>query len=243
MSKQRFVFLTDIHGDRQDAGAVSVALEFIKDFRPSIRVIGGDLWDFRPLRGKASDEERRQSMKEDFTAGKKFFHAVSPTHFLRGNHDERLWDLAGTGSGVMQDYAFEGINEITEMVKKQRCRMLPYNVREGVLQIGHLKMIHGFHCGVHADKQAALVYGSILMGHTHAISAHPIPGIERRMGRVVGCLCDLNMEYEARRPGSLRHAHGFAYGIIDDKTGNFQVYQAECEDGKWLLASDFKEYK
>lgn len=245
MAYKKFLFFSDVHGDEVDEKAIKVCLDFKKEWKPDFTICGGDQFDFRPLRGKASEAERRQSLVDDFAAGQKWFNAFNPTYYLRGNHCERLWDLAARETGIMQDAALGMISQIDEMVAKHKCEMRPYDKRIGILKLGELSFLHGFHCGIHADKQAVLVYGgngSTIMGHVHADSSYPIAGLTKRIGMSVGCLCNLDMEFEARRPGSLRHCHGFAYGVINEKTGKFQVWKAAAEDGKWLLCNDFKEY-
>jgi hypothetical protein len=238
MSWQRFVAAFDVHGDRQHAPSVNALLKFCELWKPQIRVHGGDNWDFRPLRRKACEDERRESMASDFRAGVKFLTQFKPTHFVRGNHDERLWELSESDHGVESDYAVNAVGEITALVKQLRCAMLPYHKRDGVLRIGHLKILHGYHCGVFASRQTALVYGSALFGHTHVIDEHAIPGLERRVARNCGCMCELDMDYNARQPNTLRQAHGFAYGAVNAKTGFFHVWQAEEVDGKWIVPSD-----
>jgi hypothetical protein len=39
----------------------------------------------------------------------------------------------------------------------------------------------------------------------------------------------------------LRHAHGWAYGVIDEATGQYNVWQAEQIGGKWMLPSNIVE--
>lgn len=65
-------------------------------------------------------------------------------------------------------------------------------------------------------------------------------GLERRVARAVGCLCALEMDYNSRQPNTLRQAHGWAYGVINRKTGAYHVWQAEEIEGKWLLPTDLK---
>lgn len=238
MSFQRFTAAFDIHGDKQDPGAVNALLKFCDIWKPTIRVHGGDNWDFRPLRKKACEDERRESMATDFRAGVKFLTHYRPTHFVRGNHDERLWELAQSDHGVESDYAINAVGEIEALMKQLRCEMLPYHKSKGVLRIGHLKIMHGFYCGKYASSNHAVTYGSVLFGHTHVIDEMAIPGLERRVARNCGCLCDLDMEYAARKPNTLRQAHGFAYGVVDSRTGFFHVWQAESVSGKWILPTD-----
>ncbi len=52
MSLTRFLFATDLHGDMQDTGAVAALHEFVKAWKPTIRVFGGDL-----LNGAASRKQ------------------------------------------------------------------------------------------------------------------------------------------------------------------------------------------
>ena len=238
MSHQRFIVASDIHGDQQHGPANEVLFKFIDLWKPQIRICAGDLWDLRPLRGKASDDEKRESLREDFTAGVKWFNRFKPHHFIRGNHDERLWELAERDDGVRSDYAQELIGRVDAMLAHHKCSVLPYHKRDGVLRIGSLKVLHGFAAGVYASRATALIYGSCLFGHVHTIDEHAIPGLERRVARSIGCLCRLDLEYADRMPTTLRHAHGFAYGVLDSRTGRYHVWQAESVDGKWLLPSD-----
>ena len=75
----RFIAGFDVHGDKQNKAACEVFFRFMKDWKPEIRVMGGDLFDFRPLRRKASEEEKRESMREDFEAGMGFLKRMRPT--------------------------------------------------------------------------------------------------------------------------------------------------------------------
>jgi hypothetical protein len=55
-----------------------------------------------------------------------------------------------------------------------------------------------------------------------------------------GCLCNLDMKYNSRMPSSLRHAHGFVLGVINEKTGNCWSMQVEEIDGKWVIPEKLK---
>lgn len=231
-----FVVAFDSHGDMQSKSTVKAFLKFCDLWKPKYRIFGGDNWDFRPLRGKATDEEKRESMKKDFEAGMDFIKKFRPHFFIRGNHDERLWELAERGDGVRSDYAQLGIKEVEKELKAMSCRMLPYHKRDGVLRIGHLKVLHGFFCGVYAARQHALVYGSCLFGHVHDVTEHSIPGLERRVARCGGCLCTLDFPYAARTPNTLRQSQGWPYGVINSRTGEYIVWQAERINGHYITA-------
>ncbi len=241
MAWERFVAGFDPHGSLQDPIANKAFFKFCKDWKPTIRVCGGDLWDMTALRRGASEEERATSLQADFEAGRDWLVELQATHFLRGNHDERLWDLREHHSGVMRDYANKAIDEVNKLTKSLGCTMLPYDRRDGVLKIGKLKLIHGFAAGVNAARRSAQCYGSVLMGHAHSIQHSSIEGLDNRVGRVCGCLCKLDLPYARANMGSLVWRHGWAYGVVESRTGDYHVYQAEEVNGKFIVSTGVKE--
>lgn len=231
---QRFIFASDLHGDQQDKAAVKALHRATDAFKPKLRIFGGDLIDARPLRKGASPEERSESMLIDWRKGLEFISAWKPTHMLMGNHDQRLWDLAEADKGIETDYAWKGIQELESRLEKEKCEWLPYHKRS-VFRFGHMKCLHGYYHGMYAARQHASTYGACLFGHTHTIDEFSVPGLERRVARGAGCLCNLDMKYNSRMPSSLRHAHGFVLGVVNEKTGNYWTMQAEEVDGKWVI--------
>lgn len=240
MCFKKFIAVFDNHGDRCDHQAVEKMFEFKEQYwKPHITIHGGDNFDFRAIRKKASEEERRDSMLEDFNQGMNFLNRLKPTFYLRGNHCERLWDLASSDSGVISDFAFKGTQEIEQAMDKIKCHMFPYDRRKGVLRLGHLKILHGYLAGISAARRTAQIYGSCLIGHGHAIQQASIEGLEQRTGIMCGCLADLNMDYVRASTGSLMWQHGFAFGILNEKTGAYYVWIARKIDGKWILPTDY----
>lgn len=238
MGFQKFLFAADLHGDCQEPKVVKSLLDFKAMWKPDITVFGGDLWDFRPLRRKADAEEKRESMMRDYADGRQFMQDFQPDIYLRGNHCERLWDLSSQDNGIVSDYARKAVEEIEADIHKLRCRMLPYHKRDGVYTLGHLKMIHGYACGIGAARKHALVYGSCLFGHIHSVDHVTLERVEKTMARAVGCLCRLDMDYNRAQVGTLRHAHGWAYGVVNTRTGDFHVWQAESVGGKFMVSTD-----
>jgi hypothetical protein len=243
MSWKRFIAGGDVHGDQQCPESNDVFFKFCDIWKPHIRICAGDVYDLRPLRHGASEDERHESMVADFTAGTAWLKRFRPDYFLLGNHDARLWELRDHGKGVEADYAARGCSEIETLCDRMRCKMLPYDVRDGILKIGHAKFLHGFYTGMYAARQHAATFGSCMFWHVHYNDEHSIPGLERRVGRACAALCKLNMKYLQRKPGSLKHANGFAYGIINDKTGDYFSWVAESIGGAWMLPNDICQVK
>lgn len=230
----------DPHGVYQDPEANRAFFKFIEHWKPEIRIAGGDICDFKQLRKKSDAHEKRESMAIDLAEGKLWLEKLQPTHFLRGNHDERLWDLAEQSEGVVQDYAKLIVRDLESLVGKMKCRMYPYSTRHGVMALGSLKVFHGFRCGVSAARMSAKTFGSCMFGHIHQFQLSTIEGLEQRTGFAIGCLAKLDMEYSRHQEGALTHEHGWSYGVVDLKSGAFQVWTARKIGGVWLLPTGFE---
>ena len=241
---RRFVVASDSHGDQVDPDTERALFAFIADFKPQIRIHAGDAWDFRNLRKGASDDEKAHSLEDDWQAGsdflRRFFDGGRESHFIRGNHDERLWHFAHSATGLLRDYAHDGIARVEKLVKKSRAKMLPYDSRLGVLKLGALKVIHGYAAGIGAARKHAIVYRNVLFGHTHncdVAGAESDEGVSEARG--IGACCRLDMPYNAHQTGKLRHQNAFCYGLLFED-GTYQINQAKKIDGRFYVASDFR---
>lgn len=238
-----FIFASDLHGNLQDRTVVKSLLNFCADWKPKYRVFGGDLFELTALRRGASEDEKKVSLLDDVTDSLQFVQDYKPTDFLLGNHDDRLWMLAKAAKGPISDLAQKAINDFAKQLKLVGCKEpLPYDKRLGILDIGKLRMLHGFGSGINCARRMAFNYGSLLMGHLHTVDIVSVEGLEKRMARVVGCLCQLDMEFNKAMVGTLRQAHGFAYGVVHKKTGLYHVWQAERVADQWLLPTQLEKY-
>ena len=228
----------------QDPDTVSALYDFTKSYKPHIRIFGGDLFDFRNFRRGASPEEREMSLRGDIEMGLEFLKRFKPHVFLRGNHDERLWDSAKNGKGVLKDWCDMAVNQITNKVRIIKCQMLPYHKRDGIFELGKLRFIHGYNAGVYATRASALVYapegGAVVHGHNHAFSNHTISRVVRTEGFGIGALTKVDMDYNRALPNGLSHGNGWAYGYVD---GNeWDIFNAKKGgDGKWRVATSLKK--
>jgi len=236
----RFIFSSDLHGDRLCKASVKALMAATRDFKPDLRIFGGDLLDARPLRRGAGPEERSEGMADDWRAGIRFLHDWKPTHILLGNHDKRIYDLAEKDNGGIEtEYAFKGVQELESAFSKVGAIWLPYHKRS-ILKFGNLSFLHGFFHGVNATKQHSNIYGSCIFGHIHAVDIYSAPAVERRTSMSSGCLCSLDMNYNSHMPTSLRHSHGFIQGVINEKTGDWQAWQVQEIGGQWLVPTKIK---
>ncbi len=242
---KKFLICSDIHGSLMDKRATDACLAFTADFKPDIRVIAGDLWDFAAIRRGASEDERQLSMREDYEAGanfaRAFFRHGKENHLMLGNHDVRPWDLLHSTDGVRRDLGVEMVSQIKGVAAQCRASLIPYDSREGVLEIGHLKVVHGYHTGMAACAAHSRIYGNVVFGHIHSIESFQTPGLNQQEARSIGCLCNLNPDYANRKTGKLRWAHGWGYGFLFNN-GTYQIHQAREIEGKFYASNEVKAY-
>lgn len=240
------MIVSDIHGSLKDETACNAAIACAKDFKPDIGVIAGDLFDFAAIRKGASLDEQSISMRDDFDMGiafaSEFFATATDRHFMLGNHDVRAWDMMETQDAVRKDLGERMVSDIKQKIAlNMGAKIYPYDARAGVMSIGHLKVIHGFHTGVSAASLHARAYGNVVYGHAHSIESYNIPSLDQREARCIGCLCGLNPDYANRKTGKLRWAHGWAMGYVNDD-GTYSLFQVRGIDGKFAAPTDIKEY-
>lgn len=236
---RRWIAAFDSHGDQADPGTMQAFWKFLAVWKPSIRVAGGDHFDFRHLRSKAGEGERYESGQHDFQCGLDFLRKFKPTHVCWGNHDDRVWQQLIHPNANVRDTAQGMIDEIEDAIGTVRA--VPYDKRK-YITVGNLKIHHGFAHGENAVRKAAGVYGRILHGHIHRAESVRIDGVDVREGFSSGCLCRVDLPYNARTLGTLRHENGWAYGEVLPN-GHTTVHLARRVGGVWHLPTEFRSIK
>lgn len=242
----RFVAVADSHGDMIDEVTKDALLDFIEDYKPQIRLHLGDAFDFRNLRKGASDEEKAQTLENDWKMGEEFlreyYSGGTRNVFLYGNHDDRIFQLAGSSVGVLRDYANDGVKRLKQIFKDCDAKTLPYDSRLGVFKLGKLKAVHGYFCGKNSAARHGAVYGNVIYGHVHTIETSPVEtltGPEEARG--IGCLATINMDYNSRSANKLRHNNGWCYGVINEN-GTYSIFQTARVGNDFLCATKFARY-
>ncbi len=212
---RRWCFITDTHGHLVEQKLLDSALEFLdKEWKPDVRIAGGDHLDLGPLRRGASREERTRGLRADFDACIDFFQRYQPSVWLRGNHDERIIDIIQDppDSQAWVAELFEDKLAAVRAALPRRVREIPYDIDNG-FKLGDTTFIHGYGSSVpNATMQAATDHGNVVHGHNHANCAVPVAGA---VGYGVGCLCRIEQRYNRASRSRLRHCHGFAYGTCE----------------------------
>lgn len=240
---RRFVICGDSHGDCVDPVSASALWAFLRDYKPEVKVHLGDCWDFRNLRKGASDDEKAASLENDWGAGteflNQFFDKRSENHLLYGNHDARIFDFRNSATGLLRDYAHDGVKRMEALMKRLNIQTLPYDSALGILHLGRLSLLHGYHAGIGAVRQHAAIYGNCVIGHVHSIESAPVPSISPAEARSIGCMCIRDMDYINKKTAKLRWANGFAYGVLFEN-GEYQLFQTRKIDGQFYAATEIK---
>ena len=232
----RWVAVFDSHGDKIHAATYQALREFVAEFEPDIRIAGGDHFDFRWLRGKASDQEQREDVQADLDAGREFLCWLKPTHVCWGNHDDRAFKAMKSDVGPMRDLARRVFEEYMEAsVAGAVCK--PYDKRHGVIRIGELAFVQGYGSGINTVRQHAMTYGNVVMGHIHRAETVSIDRLDPVVGRSSGCLCELDLDYNKGSMGTLRQSNGWVYGVMDEH-GRHVVWHAQRLGDRWILPSE-----
>ncbi len=245
MKLRRFVDVGDNHGDAADLDLQEKFFEWLKDWKPQIRIHGGDNWNFSALRKKASEQERTIAIAPDYEAGndflKRLFDGGEDKYFTRGNHDERIYDARAHRDAALSHYAGKVVTEIGVLTHKLRATVLPYHVKNGVLDVDGLRTIHGYSAGVGAARKFALVYGTCAYHHTHSLDVSPAERWpETAVAYGSGCLMVPEQDFNRAQVATLRHEQGWLYGFTDGRRATY--FQARYKDGRVYAASETKAY-
>jgi hypothetical protein len=225
------------HGDCVDPEAREQVLKFRDRFKPDTILHLGDFIDMAAARsGAMSDpnaKDRAASVAEDLAAGVDFLQELRPNHILYGNHEARLFGLAGGPNALASHAATLVIQEIERTAKALKARLYPYNIRSYV-EIGGTKFLHGYMFNVQAIRDHAETYGRCVIGHLHRVGQERARTLDGVSGYCVGMLARFDMEYAMTRRATLAWSQGFAYGHYTDHHMTINLCE-RTKENPWVL--------
>lgn len=256
MGITKFAFLTDIHfgferrnGHKvalHDPTAFAVTLSYLRDFRPDVLILGGDILDCGAIshhnHGKPGRTEGLRLLQDARDCRRMVLdplEALRPVRqiYITGNHEDWLTDLTDDQPGL------EGIIGLRPLLKLgPKWEVIEQG---GYLNLGKLTFIHGdtLGPGEHHAKNAVISYErSIRFGHFHTFQAYtktsPIDVKLGRTGIAVPCLCTKGPKYGESKPN--RWVQGFCSGYVTSD-GTYSDYISIITNGR-LVAPNGKVY-
>jgi hypothetical protein len=212
-------------------------LTFRDRFKPDTILHLGDFIDMAAARsGAMSDpnaKDRAASVAEDLAAGVDFLQELRPNHILYGNHEARLFSLAGGPNALASHAATLVIQEIERTAKALKARLYPYNIRSYV-EIGGTKFLHGYMFNVQAIRDHAETYGRCVIGHLHRVGQERARTLDGVSGYCVGMLARFDMEYAMTRRATLAWSQGFAFGHYSDHQMTINLCE-RTKENPWVL--------
>lgn len=233
MAIERFVIVSDSHGDCIHEGAKAELLDWMEGFKPKHRIHLGDWLEARCLRTNANKEDLHVSMTPDWVAAREFLEAYRPTAALTGNHDFRVWDKAESNDGRVASLCEMMSQTIEAFFKKIKCKLQPYDALEdkfNPITLGDYTLIHGYKASKYVAYQAGLIHGNCIMGHVHRLEVITTDRVDGARGICCPCLMDPRLaEYARRREAIYRWTVGWLWGTLNTKTGKLTVNHKEID--------------
>lgn len=208
----------DRHCPYHDPHIDKIALDFLADFQPQIRVAGGDWQTVDQV--SHFDNEDDIDLADEFTANREAIKKFGITHYLEGNHEERLRRV-----GMKLDKRLRSLVDLERNLQLKRLGipLIPYHPRKGVLKFGHLKVLHGFYATEYMAKKTAAIYGTCVFGHTHRFQTFQSKeAFESHCGFSIGLMGKIDQPYANDR-APMGWTNGFCFGYLH-KNGYFDLY-------------------
>ncbi len=223
---KKFILLFDRHAPYHDPKMDKIVLDFMADFKPEIRVAGGDWMTVDQVSTFANEGDI--DLQDEFEMTREALHQFGITHYLEGNHEQRLRRV-----GLKLDKRLRSLVDLQANLhlKEQGIPLLPYHARKGVLKFGHLKVIHGFFATEYMAKKTASIYGTCVFGHTHRFQTFQAKdAYETHVGFAIGMMGKIDQPYtEGRAP--LGWCQGFAFGYLH-RDGFFDLNPVRVYKGR-----------
>ena len=253
---EKFVALYDSHWGHErknghkvalhDEKAISVALQFIADFKPDHTILGGDILDCGAVshhnHGKPGATEGLRLLEDAVGCRKAIIEPVEVSTkksltYIIGNHEDWVTDL------VDQIPALEGIVDIKSMLKLgNKWKIVPQGETH---KLGKLVFMHGDQVkgGEHCAKWATVAYESnVRFGHHHTFQAYTKTSAIQANGHTgicVPCLCKKGPKYGGGAPN--RWMQGFLWGYVNGPDHSFNDYVTVIVNGNATING--KSYK
>ena len=252
MIKDRVLALYDSHYPYNLS--LTQFLNFAKDFKPTVFILGGDNWDLgfishwnSKLFRKFGFDQLRKDLKREskgMMAQLDTFRNYMPKAefiYLEGNHEHWITEF-GEDYEQMEDFSLEYLLKL----KSRGIELFSYTGNDDTCKVGKLYFKHGHQYGSSNPAKQAVERSkkSIVIGHHHGYSEYfdysDTDCTQKWVGIQVPCFRNRDADYLMGRPN--KWATGFFSACIKP-SGNFSHHVQLVDSNGEFTSQMAKEYK
>lgn len=235
-SVKKAISIYDAHVPFHDKATWYACLEVIKNEKPDEVILVGDFLDVSSMSAHPSGGWEIGSLSEEIEHGREAIRELrnaagsAKIYFLEGNHESRPRRTAQQRlSAVVDLVAIDRLLGLKEM----GIQWVP----EGrALKRGHLRFVHGYWTNDHHAKThlVKLLWPGVVYGHTHRPQMYSFADGDGSIRVAYGmpCMCKLDAEWMRGQPTGW--VNGFGVTLVDETSGQFNVYPILSFNGKFL---------
>jgi predicted phosphodiesterase len=243
--KERVLALYDMHFPKNIP--LGTFNHFAKDFRPTILILGGDMWDLDCIshwndanfKNIGFDNVREHLQKEavelrEVLGGFRASWKRALIYYIVGNHEDWIRGFASKYP-QMEDLSLGSLLEVTKL----GIKLVPFEAGKDTLKIGKLYFRHGHQYGSDNPAKQAVMRSkkSVVFGHHHGriewSDYSDVDSTETHVGILVPCYRRRDPEYGQGKPN--KWMTGFFTACVAE-SGNFShhVQLVRASDGAFI---------
>jgi predicted phosphodiesterase len=244
---KKVVSLSDIHFPIHDERALAPVMSFIRDNKPDVCVLNGDIMDNWLM--STHDKEAAKlfdhgaRLQEEFDVARPYIEEIvkhcGEVHYILGNHENRLSRFINKNPAIfeLRQMRWERLAELPKEVKMHDAGTTLY--------IGNLCFMHGDQVGKYGPPKHSCDYmlnratRNVIFGHTHRVEkrARTVYNAHGQQETYVainqGHLSDVSKQGYTFQPD---WAHGFVYAeaFESGKHRKFNAYPVTIMGGEFI---------
>jgi hypothetical protein len=227
------------HGSLIDRDAFAAVMGFASRYKPETKIHLGDVCDYAAFRsGAKGTKDEAVELGPDLDAGIQVIKEYAPTHVLIGNHDERVWKLAGHHNAIIAMAAGAVRTAFLSACDEAGARVTDhYDINRSWITLGDTKFLHGFMFNEMAIRDHAEHFGKCVIAHLHKAGIASARRSDHAVGYCVGTLANVAaMDYAKARRSTAAWSHGFVWGEYNDTECIVNLCQApQGQAGSWRM--------
>lgn len=228
------------HGIHIDPQARSAILNFRDAYKPHTVVHLGDAIDTAAFRsGARGTSDEAEPVEPDIDEGLGFIRDAGVTHYLAGNHEDRLWNLAEHPNAIVSYAAAQCIHAIKDLCKERKITFVKWDGIFQGLKFGNFTFLHGALYSENATRDHAEAIGNCVHAHNHRPAISCGRRLDCPIGFGVGTLTRRReMGYAKSRRATTAWGQAFVWGEYNDRVAHLNLClgpQEQQPNSEWRL--------